>query len=215
MEYKDYIKAGNKVLHVPYEHSWWCGYKPEVVTIGEYRPYYTDGEMADPSPDEYEGCCQVEVCDTRYDERQIRLDRLFPIEQKEDKVLYDGKVYEVYGYAQGCSVFECYADEDDMTAYCILKEGDELRVVDEDDVCSPRTIEDLSHDELMTLWGDIVRGSNYTDDYRNSVDVPDDEACDIYEDFWCYLVDEYGEDNAAGHDTAKEFADYFHCQLAA
>lgn len=213
MDYKDYIKAGNKALHVPYEHSWWCDYKPEVVTIGEYRPYYTDGEMSDPSPDEYEGCCLVEVEGTRYDDSQIRLDRLFPIEQKEDEVLYEGKVYEVYGYAKGCSVFERYPDEDGLTAYCILKDGDELRVVDEDDVCSPRTIEELSHDELMTLWSDICRGSMYTDDYRNSLDVPDGVAMAAWENFYNELYDEYGEDGAAEHDTAKEFADCY--QLAA
>jgi DNA polymerase-3 subunit beta len=66
MDYKDYIKAGNKVLYVPYFDSMWDAYwnevKPMVVTIGEYRPYYTDG-TPDPKPDEYEGCCLVEVED--------------------------------------------------------------------------------------------------------------------------------------------------------
>ena len=55
----------------------------------------------------------------------------------------------------------------------------------------------------------------YTDDYRNTVDVPDTVAEDGYEEFWHYLVVEYGEDNAEEHDTAKEFADYYHEQLAA
>ena len=219
MEYKEYIKAGNKVLHVPYIDDWtWYDQmdaRAEVVTIGEYRPYYTDGEMSDPTPDEYEGCCRVECDGTKYD-CQIRLDRLFPIEQKEDMMLYEGKCYLVYGYAKGCGMYDLWLrDEDDAHSYCFLKDGDGLKVVDEDDVCTPRVIKDLSHDELERLWGDICRGSIYTDDYRNTVDVPDTLAEDAYEEFWRYLVDEYGEDKAEENDTAKEFADYYYGQLAA
>lgn len=213
MDYKDYIKAGNKVLYVPYFDSMWDAYwnevKPMVVTIGEYRPYYTDG-TPDPKPDEYDGCCLVEV-EECLEEKQLRLDRLFPIEQKEDSVLYEGKVYDVYGYATGSG--DC--DYDDDTDYCILKDGDELRVVEEDDVCSPRTIDELSHDELMTLWGDICRGSMYYDDYRNTVDVPDGEAMQAWEDFYNELYDEYGEAHAEEHDTALEFADWYYGLLAA
>lgn len=219
MEYKDYIKAGNKVLHVPYIDDWtWYDQldaRAEVVTIGEYRPYYTDGEMADPRPEGYEGCCRVECDGTKYD-CQIRLDRLFPIEQKTDEVLYEGKVREVYGYAKGCGMYDPWLrDEDDADCYCILKDGDGLQVVSEDDVCSPRTIEDLSHDELQQLWRDICRGSIYTDDYRNTLDVPDEDAMAACEDFYDELRDEYGEDHADEHDTAEEFADWYYCQLAA
>jgi len=213
MEYKDYIKAGNKVLYVPYNKNWWIAewneVKPMVVTIGEYRPYYTDGTH-DPMPDEYEGCCLVEV-EERLEDPQLRLDRLFPIEQKEDRVLYEGKVYDVYGYATGSG--DCDYDED--TDYCILKDGDELKVVEEDDVCSPRTIDELSHDELMTLWGDIRRGSMFYDDYRNTVDVPDGEAMQAWEDFYNELYEEYGEEHADEHDTAQEFADWYYGQLVA
>lgn len=207
MDYKDYIKAGNKVLYVPYFDSMWDAYwndvKPMVVTIGQYRPYDTDGSMPDPKPEEYDGYHQVEV-EENLPDCQLKLARLFPIEQKEDKVLYEGKVYEVYGYSTGSG--ECDYDED--TDYCILKDGDELKVVEEDDVCSPRSIEELSHDELMTLWGDIRRGSMYTDDYRNTVDVPDDAAMQAWEDFYNELYEEYGEAHADEHDTAEEFADY-------
>jgi len=213
MEYKDYIKAGNKLLYVPYNKNWWIAewneVKPMVVTIGEYRPYYTDGTH-DPMPDEYEGCCLVEV-EERLEDPQLRLDRMFPIEQKEDRVLYEGKVYDVYGYATGSG--DCDYDED--TDYCILKDGDELKVVEEDDVCSPRTIDELSHDELMTLWGDIRRGSMFYDDYRNTVDVPDGEAMQAWEDFYNELYEEYGEEHADEHDTAQEFADWYYGQLVA
>lgn len=213
MEYKDYIKAGAKVLHVPYIGDWsWYDQvdaRAEVVTIGEYRPYYTDGEMADPKPEEYEGCCRVECDGTKYD-CQIRLDRLFPIEVKEgDTVLYQGKVREVYGYAKGCGMYDRWLmDEDDAETYCILKDGDGWQVVEEDDVCSPRFISDLSQAELERLWCDIVRGSIYTDDYRNTLDVPDEDAMEAWEDFYDCLRDKYGEDGADGHDTAKEFAEW-------
>lgn len=205
MKYKDYIKAGNKVLYVPYNDSMWSSYwnevKPQVVTIGEYRPYYTDG-TPDPAPDEYEGCCLVEV-EERLDDPQVRLDRLFPIEQKEDSVLYNGEVYDVYGYATGSG--ECDFDED--TDYCILKDGNELRVVEEDEVCSARSIDELSRDERIRLWGDIRRGSMYIDDYRNTVDVPDRVAMYAWEAFYECQCEEYGDD-ADEHDTAEEFAEW-------
>jgi hypothetical protein len=60
----------------------------------------------------------------------------------------------------------------------------------------------------MTLWGDIRRGSMFTDDYRNTVDVPDDVAMQAWEDFYNEQYEEYGEDGADEHDTAEEFADY-------
>ena len=213
MEYKDYIKAGEKVLHVPYIGDWsWYDQvdaRAEVVTIGEYRPYYTDGEMADPTPEEYEGCCRVECDGTKYD-CQIRLDRLFPIEVKEgDTVLYQGKVREVYGYARGCGMYDRWlTDEDDAETYCILKDGEGLTVVEEDDVCSPRSISDLSQAELERLWCDIGRGSIYTDDYRNTLDVPDEDAMAAWEDFYDELREEYGEDGADAHDTPGEFAEW-------
>lgn len=213
MDFKDYIKAGNKVLHVPYEWSCLQSLRPEVVTIGEYKPYYTDGEMADPTPDEYEGCCFVEVTDTHYDESHIQLDRLFPIEPKQESVLYNGKVCQTYGYANGCDVCEQYADEDHLTDYCILKKGEELVVVYDDDVCTPRAIEDLTKEELERLHGDIIRGSIYTSDYRNSLDVPDEVAMDGYERFWLYLREKYGENAADEHDSAKEFAECYQSLL--
>lgn len=214
MDYKDFIKPGKKVLYVPYFDSMWDAYwddvKPQVVTIGQYRPYDTDGSMPDPRPEEYDGYHQVEV-EEPLEECQLKLARLFPIEQKQDEVLYEGKVYEVYGYATGSGE----TDYDEDTPYCILKDGDVLRVVEEDDVCSPRSIEDLSEDELKQLWRDIRRGSMYYDDYRNTVDVPDAVAMDAWEDFHNSLYDEYGEGGADEHDTAEKFAEYYCCMIAA
>lgn len=212
MKYKDFIKPGNKVLYVPYSANWWEAYwneeKLQVVTIGEYLPYDTNGDY-DPKPDDYEGYHMVEVEEPLADP-QIKLARLFAIEQKQDEVLYEGSVYQTYGYATGSGD----SDYDCDTAYCILHDGDELKVVLEDDVCSARSIEELDHDELVRLWGDIRRGSIYTDDYRNTVDVPDGVAMAAYEGFYEELYAEYGE-QADEHDTAEEFASYFDCVLAA
>ena len=67
----------------------------------------------------------------------------------------------------------------------------------------------LTHDELVTLWGEIIRGSMYYSDYQNSLGVFQNTAMDYYEGFWEYLKDEYGsEEEAEKHDTAEEFAYY-------
>lgn len=215
MDYKEFIKPGNKVLYVPYNENWWDAYwskvKPMVVTIGEYPPYDTDGSMPDPRPEEYEGYHMVEVEERSLEDPQVKLARLFPIEVKRDEVIYEGKVYETYGYATGSGEI----DDDCDTPYCILKDGNELKVVEEDDVCSVRYIEDLDEDELKQLWRDIRRGSMYTDDYRNSLDVPDGVAMGAWEDFYNDLCDQYGEDGADEHDTAEAFAEYYYCTIAA
>ena len=127
-------------------------------------------------------------------------------------MLYEGKVHEVYGYVQGV---RAYRDDEEETNYCILKDGDGLTVVDEDDVHSPVSIDELDCDGLEQLWRDIRRGSMYTDDYRNTLDVPDAEAMAAWESFYHELCEEYGEFGADEHDTAKEFAEWYHCQLVA
>lgn len=212
MEYKDFIVAGNKVLFVPYIDSPYDDREPMVVTIGEYRPYYTDGDLADPTPDEYDETCRVEV-EENLDECQLPLGRLFPIEPSHDKVLYNGQEREVYGRAKGCSLFSSYCDAE--YDYVILKStyGDELQVIEEDNVDEIRTINDLDHDELKHLFNQICRGSIYLSDYRNSLNVPDEEAMEAWEEFYRAMCDEYGNDHADEHDTAEEFADYYYNEI--
>lgn len=67
----------------------------------------------------------------------------------------------------------------------------------------------LTHEELIKLYGEIVKGSLYYSDYQNSLGVFQNTASDYYDGFWESLVDEYGsEDEAEKHDTAEEFACY-------
>ena len=67
----------------------------------------------------------------------------------------------------------------------------------------------LTHEELIKLYGEIVKGSLYYSDYQNSLGVFQNTASDYYDGFWESLVDEYGsEDEAEKHDTAEEFAYY-------
>jgi hypothetical protein len=67
----------------------------------------------------------------------------------------------------------------------------------------------LSHEELIRLYNEIVRGSLYYSDYQNTMGVFQETAYDFYEGFWEQLKDEYGsEAEAEKHDTAEAFADY-------
>ena len=212
MDYKDFIVAGNKVLFVPCIQSALDDRDVMVVTIGKYRPYYTDGDLADPTPDEYNEDCYVEV-EENLDECQLPLGRLFPIEPSHDRVLYMGQVREVYGRAKGCSIFSSYSDA--KYDYVILKStyGDELTVVEEEFVNEIRSINDLDEDELKHLFCEICRGSIYLSDYRNSLNVPDEEAMDAWEEFYRAMCDEYGERHADEHDTPQEFAEYFYNEV--
>ena len=62
LDYKDFIKSGNKCI---YDFRVASSYGPFdmrneiIITIGEYKPYYTDG-TPDPTPDEYDSDCWVE-----------------------------------------------------------------------------------------------------------------------------------------------------------
>lgn len=195
-DYKSFIKAGEKVIHIPTEmfsDNWY--YDAEVVTIGKYRPYYTDG-TPDPKPDEYDESCYVEIEGyTSWGESQISLGSLHEIFKEEKNVLYAGENVKLYGY-----------DADKLYAVIIVEEN--YKVVDADDVQEIRSIYDLNQEELIELRQEICGGSIYTSDYINSLGIEADVACDFYDEFWRYLCEEYGEENAEEHDTPQEFAYY-------
>lgn len=68
---------------------------------------------------------------------------------------------------------------------------------------------ELSHEELIQLYGEISHGSMYYSDYRNNLGVFQNVAMDFYEGFYDSLRDEYGsEEEADKHDNAENFADY-------
>lgn len=201
MKYKDYIKAGNEVIYIPTNNSlltdsevFYCDEPMQVVTIGEYRPYYTNG-LPDPTPDEYDETCQVEVIGDVYDS-QVRLECLLPIIKVDNPVncIYNSKSCEVIGY-------------DENKEYAVIVYDDELHVIKAEDVLLERDLYDLSYDELICLFDEIVLGSIFTSDYNNSFGVNPSELYEYGEYFFKYLYREYGKE-WEDHDTAAEFADW-------
>lgn len=78
-----------------------------------------------------------------------------------------------------------------------------------DDVERDRDITTLSREELVKLRKEIVGGSIYTNDYRNSLGVFEDTVCDYYDAFWQYLCS-YADDEETAEemDTPENFAEY-------
>lgn len=82
---------------------------------------------------------------------------------------------------------------------------DEIREDDEKD--KPRHISDLSRDELERLYGQIRWGSIYLSDYRNDLNVDEEEVYDKAEDYTDMLYYEFGEEYEKQM-SAEDFADY-------
>lgn len=196
MEYKDFIKPGEKVIHLPerMDDSLWP-YEPQVVTIGQYRPYYTD-DTPDPTPEEYNECCHVEIeGETTYGESQLSLESLLPIVKEEKEVLYNSKLYKTYGY-----------DEEDDYAVLIndesMNDDVELMVVDADECCEHRDIDNLSREEYMQLRSQISVGSIYTSDYINTLGLTSDEVQSLSDEYLEYI------ETRDIPDSQKTFADF-------
>lgn len=195
MDYKDFIKPGEKVIHFPedIDYNLWM-YGPEVVTIGKYRPYYTDGS-ADPKPEEYNEWCWVEVeKETSWGGSQLCLCSLRPIIKEKKEVVYNSKVCKLIGY-------------DEEKDFAVIETDEKLRVVYADEVDEIRHVPDLSRRELQELRKQISVGSIYLSDYCNTLGVPREEASNYAEGYLDYLREEYGEDWES-HDTPEMF-DYY------
>ena len=201
MEYKDFIKAGNKVAFIPqsYHPFWGWDYSvsPKVITIGEYKPYYTDG-TPDPKPEEYNEYCFVEIEEDVHGETQISLSELFGIE------LSEKEVYAIWGIGRCRVVGKVDCDDDD---YYILEHEGEWEIVDKESFEFERNISDLSFDELCELRKEIYLGSMYLTDYENSFGIDVDTLYSYSEGYEESLYEEYGED-WENHDTPEEFANY-------
>ena len=196
MYYKDFIKKGNKCIHVPEEQDYdlWM-YDAELVTIGEHRPYYTDG-TPDPTPDEYDPYCYVEIEGyTKWGESQIMLNSLFPIINKDEEVLYDGERVKLVGVS-------------DDNNYAVIKtdDDDEPIVVNGGDIAEIRSINDLTETELAELRNQICVGSIYLSSYNNNLGVPTDEVYTSAESYLEFIESEGIED------TPEEFANYIYYQ---
>lgn len=199
--YKNFIKEGNKCVHVPEENytisnGWF--YDPEILTISEFRPYYTDGRK-DPTPEEYDETCMVECEGSQFDELQFPLGALYEIvpTQEETYVIYNDKVCKVIGYA-------------DDEQYVVVECGGDI-VVDYSYNCPlDRDIYDLDEDELKDLRGQICVGSIYYSDYRNEYGVDPRLLLSVCDDYleWLYEFPEVNDDNWHIYDTPQAFADF-------
>ena len=198
--FKEFIKVGNNVVFIPsYYNNWDWDVEPQVVTIS-YRPYYTDGRP-DPQPKDYDVDCYVEISEAIDGESQISLSELYPIIPAKEKknVLWQDERCKLVGEVGDC--------DDDFKV--IIRENGEWSVVEGDYIDEERTISELSFDELKELRKQICGGSIFLSDYCNDLGIYADDVCDYYDEFWSYLVDKYGEENAEAHDNANEFANYF------
>lgn len=195
MDYKDFIKPGEKVIHLPErmdDSLWW--HDPQVVTIGEYRPYYTDG-TPDPTPEEYNPWCWVEVEEyPTHGDKQLPLDSLIAIKREDGEMIYDSVLYKVYGY-----------DEEREYVVLIDEEG-ELIVASALDCFEHVEISDLSRDEAKELRGQICVGSIYLTDYDNTLGLTNDEVCQLSDSYLEWLEAEKLEDNAENFANFIEFA---------
>ena len=200
MEYKDFIKPGNKVIFDPIldpHKSFSFLDEPKVVQISEYRPYYTSG-MPDPKPEEYEEICMVEV-EGDLEDTQVYLACLLPIVKTNPK---EDVTFCIYNDVV-CSVIGHDENED---YYVVDFEGEEV-VIEDYDFVPAHELPDLSYEDLMELYGQIGVGSIFIADYRNSFGI-DPHLLSAYGDgFWEDLEEKYGKD-AEAHNTAEEFADY-------
>lgn len=165
MDYKDFIKPNNLAIFIPY----WADYDnicddEKLVKISEFRPYYSNG-MADPTPDEYDETCWVEVYDINDGETmQVQLGWLVPVEKGEGNVIYRG---------QSCEIL--YKNEEQDLIVVEDRFGD--KVVLSDWQWQPqRDIHDLDNEELTQLFNGCVKGSDFLSDYSNEQGVTNEQA---------------------------------------
>ena len=179
------VAEGKECVYDNSSYDDWHMYKPKVVTLAGYRPYYTDG-TPDPKNDEVNELCYIEVQESVYGDYQLSLNYLFELEEAEEKeVLYDGKMYEVRGKYYDCLGYEKYVLIDKNTEYLF---------VDKDDIQERNYVNLLDEEGYKTLFKEICRGSIYLSGYRNSVGCTCEDACNFCESYYEWLKEEYGDD---------------------
>lgn len=172
--------------------------KPKVVTLAGYRPYYTDG-TPDPKNDEVNELCYIETNEGVRGEYQLSLEDLFELEEAEEKeVLYDCEMYEVRGK---------YINDEEEEKYVLIDKNTEYFFVDKDEVQERKDVNSLDEEGYKTLFNEIIRGSCYLSDYRNSVGCTCEDACDFCESYYEWLSEEYGDD-ADEHDNLESWLTY-------
>lgn len=175
-----------------------CSVEQQVVTLAGYRPYYTDG-TPDPKNDEVNEWCYIEVEEAVCGEFQLSLNYLFELEEAEEKeVLYDGRMYEVRGK---------YINDEGDEKYVLIDKNTEYLFVDKDDIQERNYIHSLDKDGYKTLFNEIIRGSIFLSDYKNSVGCTCDDAFNFCENYYEWLQEEYGY-YADEHDNIESWLKY-------
>lgn len=209
MRYKDYIKPGNKCIYVPSNHPFATdneqfadeydelfGNALKVVEISEYRPYFTNG-LPDPTPEEYDSMCLVEVYCDQDGPIQAYFAQLLPLvnEDRDVTCVYENESCTIIGY-------------DPNKEYYVIEYNGCTIVRVSSQVQEERFIEDLDFDELKELREQIVVGSFYLSDYRNTLGVSPKQVSD-YADYYIEdLCRIFGEEGCNEHDTIEAFANF-------
>lgn len=192
------VAEGKKCVYDNSRYDYWYLHKPKVVTLAGYRPYYTDG-TPDPKNDEVNESCYIEAEEAVFGEFQLSLNYLFELEEADEKeVLYDSKMYEVRGK---------YINDEEEERYVLIDRNKEYLFVDKDEIQKRHYIHSLDEEGYKTLFNEIIRGSIYLDDYKNSVGCTCDDACNFCENYYEWLQEEYVDD-ADEHDTIESWLKY-------
>lgn len=208
MRYKDYIKPGSKCIYVPSNHPFATdneqftdeydelfGNALKVVEIGECSPYHTNG-LPDPTPEEYDSMCLVEVYCEQDGPIQAYFAQLLPIvsEDKDSTCIYENESCPIIGYDPNKDYYVI-----EHEGYAIVRVSSQIQ--------EERFIEDLTFDELKELRGQICIGSIYYSDYNNSFGILPKQVLNYADAYLEELYQIFNEDDSK-YDTPEAFANF-------
>ncbi len=100
-------------------------------------------------------------------------------------------------------------DESRIVLLFLKDENGATFQADINEVERDRNITTLSKEELIKLRKEIVGGSIYSDDYRNSLGVFENTVSDYYDCYWAYLCRHADDEETTEEmDTPENFAEY-------
>ena len=192
------VAEGKECVYDNSSYDDWHMYKPKVVTLAGYSPYYTD-VTPDPKNDEVNEWCYIEVQEAVYGDYQLSLNYLFELEEAEEKeVMYDCKMYEVRGK---------YINDEEEEKYVLIDNNTEYFFVYKDEIQERNDVNLLDEESYKTLFNEIGRGSIYISDYKNSVGCTCDDVCSFCDGYLDWLQDEFGEEYCE-HDNLESWLKY-------
>ena len=211
MRYKDYVKPGNKCIYVPSNHpfasdneQFGCEYDElfgnalELVEISDYHPYFTNG-LPDPTPEEYDSLCMVEVYSEQDGPIQVYFAQLLAVIKPDEDLtcIYKNESCQVIGY-------------DPTKEYYVIEYMEDTIVRSSFQIQIERDIDDLTFDELKELRDQICVGSIYTFDYQNKFGVNPKVVCEFSDSYIEDLYQIFHEDAGSEFDTSEAFANFIY-----